>query len=67
MDSWKLRPHFTLKMTHDYPIACVAFMESQGEEAIKKSLQSLAIGLKQYGDDGIRGMLSATADFGTTS
>jgi len=67
MDSWKLKPHFTLKMTHDYPIACVDFMESQGKEAIKKSLQSLEIGLRKYGDDGIRGMLSATADFGTAS
>ncbi|KAI4679915.1 uncharacterized protein J4E88_005805 [Alternaria novae-zelandiae] len=73
MDSWKLKPHFTLKMTHDYPIACVDFMESQGKEAIKKSLQSLEMGLRKYGDDrkysgdSIRGMLSATADFGTNS
>ncbi|KAH6870843.1 heterokaryon incompatibility protein-domain-containing protein [Alternaria rosae] len=67
MDSWKLNPHFTLKMTHEYPIACVAFMESQGKEAIKKSLQNLETGLRKYGDDSIRGLLSATADFGTTS
>ncbi|KAI4957348.1 hypothetical protein J4E86_005822 [Alternaria arbusti] len=67
MDSWKLKPHFTLKMTHDYPIACVDFMESQGKEAIKKSLQNLETGLRKNSDDGIRGMLSATADFGTTS
>jgi len=54
-------------MTPDYPIACVDFMESQGKEAIKKSLQNLEIGLRKYGDDSsIRGMLSATADFGTT-
>ncbi|KAI4658041.1 uncharacterized protein J4E78_006431 [Alternaria triticimaculans] len=73
MDSWKLKPHFTLKMTYEYPIACVDFMESQGKEAIEKSLQNLETGLREYGDDRkysgdrIRGMLSATADFGTTS
>jgi hypothetical protein len=40
-DAWKSRPHFIIRMTHHWPLACVQFLSSQGKEALKESLRTL--------------------------
>ncbi|KAF2025754.1 hypothetical protein EK21DRAFT_92944 [Setomelanomma holmii] len=40
-DTWTSRPHFVLKMSHHYLLACVDFISAQDQRVIKKSLKIL--------------------------
>ena len=40
-DTWTSRPHFILKTSHHYLLACVHFISAQDRAAIKKNLKAL--------------------------
>lgn len=62
-DAWRLRPHFVLRMNHRYPLVCVDFMLSQGEHAIRKSLERLERQLTFFRTS-TTGLLSSSSGFG---